>query len=1021
MADQQPRYWQSLEERDGGAAFLRAAEPEFRKALDVAQTPVSRRGFLKAAGFTLTGTVLSGCTQAPVQKAIPYLVQPETIVPGRAYWYASTCAGCSACCGLLVKNRDGRPIKLEGNPQHPCSRGGLCAVGQASILGLYDSHRLQQPIAAGKQTDWPEVDRAIAEQLVRIQREGGAVRFLTSTITSPTTRGAIERFLSGYADARHIVYDSLSCSAILDAHQHTHGARILPRYRFEQADVIVGFDADFLGTWISPVEYAAGWRVGRIQEGETPRCSYHVQFESRMSLTASKADRRIRVAPAEVGRALAYLAASIARHTGTPIGPVQTPSSMSGVSADVIDELAQRLLQARGRSLVVCGSQEIAAQVWCNYVNHSLDNYGTTVDLERPAYQRQGNDRALTELLGELNNRKVAALFICGANPVYELPTGDTLAQAIRKVPLSVSFAERLDETAAMVQYVCPDHHALESWGDAEATEGVVGMLQPAIAPLGNTRAVLESLATWSGAPRPAYEILRDAWRERVFPRFAGGGTFEAFWDQAVHNGFVQVTPRRVAIHSFKADAVAELTPSQSQPPEALALVLYPTVGLLDGRHAYNPWLQELPDPITKVTWDNYASLSPVAAERLGVKQDDVVQLQAAGNGEASEAIELPVVVQPGQHDQVVAVALGYGSEETRRFADLGPKWLEGRPTTGSNGLVGTNAAPLLRFDEGALRYAGRPVRLLRTRKTHPLASTQSHHTITEPEWLRPPGSERRPIIHETTPAKATDEFASGSREAKKSREDLWPSDHPYTGHRWAMVIDLTTCTGCSACVVACQVENNIPVVGKDEVRRRRNMHWLRIDRYYSENEGEIDVAHQPMLCQHCENAPCETVCPVLATVHSEDGLNQQIYNRCVGTRYCANNCPYKVRRFNWFNYPQSDLRQNLVLNPDVTVRTRGVMEKCSFCVQRIQAARLESKQQGAALKDGDVQTACQQSCPAGAIVFGDMNDPNSAVSKLIRSGRHYRVLEEINVRPVVGYLSLVRNRPARGGRENHG
>jgi molybdopterin-containing oxidoreductase family iron-sulfur binding subunit len=449
-----------------------------------------------------------------------------------------------------------------------------------------------------------------------------------------------------------------------------------------------------------------------------------------------------------------------------------------------------------------------------------------------------------------------------------------------------------------------------------------------------------------------------------------------------------------------------------------MALVLYAKVGMPNASHAYNPWLHELPDPVTKAVWDNYACLSPAAAERLGVVQGDLLRLDVGGAGNA----ELPVLVQPGQHDGVVAVALGYGSELSRRFAHVGPQWIERKPTVGPAGVVGVNVVPLMAVNAGGRRFSGSSVNVTSTGRSYELALTQDYHSIDVPAHLAPPDQRRRPNIQETTLAAIlhpTTEHGEGR--GKHHEASLWPDDHQYTGHHWGMAIDLTTCTGCSACVVACQVENNVPVVGKDEVRRNREMHWIRIDRYYAGEGDDVSVSHQPMMCQHCDNAPCETVCPVLATVHSDEGLNQQVYNRCVGTRYCMNNCPYKVRRFNWFEYAHEDGHANMALNPDITIRSRGVMEKCSLCVQRIQEAKIEAKRLGKTVADGDIQTACQQSCPASAIVFGDMNDPQSALSKLIASDRHYRVLEELNVRPTVGYLEIVRNRPQADGGEHHG
>ncbi|HYM12920.1 MAG TPA: TAT-variant-translocated molybdopterin oxidoreductase [Bryobacterales bacterium] len=1008
--DNPKRYWKSLEERNASPG----AADEFAEPIEGVTGEFSRRGFLRATGFTAAAT-LAGCSRIPVQKAIPYLVKPEEITPGRSYFYASTCGACSAGCGVLAKCRDGRPVKLEGNPGHPLSRGGLCAVGQASLLGLYDSQRLTGPLADGKKTSWEEVDRAVTARLDEIRRRGGEVRILTGAITSPTLRAAIQEFLARFPGARRVTYDAPSSSAILDAHERTHGIRALPRYRFDRAGVMAGFDADFLGAWLSPVEHAAGWRAGRQPEADPPRFSYHVQFESLLTLTGAKADRRYRIAPQEIPFALTHLAARVAKLAGAvfDVPALEDPP----VPAAALDDLAGRLWQARGRSLVVCGAQDRDAQALCNLLNHLLGNYGSTLDLDQPSLVREGDDAELEKLWRESRERKVAALLLLGVNPVYELPGGAELARLLEATPLVVSFAERLDETAKLAHYVCPDHHFLESWGDAEAADGIVSLFQPAIHPVAQTRSVLETLAAWSGVPKSAYDIVRTHWEATIFHRQQREPSFPQFWDRAVEQGFAEVEPQRGHPKPFTAAAVHPVTRAARSSAETFTLLLYPKPQMLGGRHAGNPWLHELPDPITKVTWDNYASLSPAAAARVGVGEGDVVRLTVEDGGR-TQSLELPAFLQPGQHDGVVGVALGYGSELSRRFAQVGPQWLWGRPSVGPQGLVGVNAAPFLTFSDGLLAGARTGVKLVRTGEKRALASTQTHNTLSAPEVPGPAAAETRPIIHEilfpilgqTRPP------APGGEE----QQDLWPPDHPESGHRWGMAIDLDACTGCSACVVACQAENNIPVVGKDEVLRRREMHWIRLDRYYSGERGEVDVAFQPMLCQQCDNAPCETVCPVLATVHSAEGLNEQIYNRCVGTRYCANNCPYKVRRFNWFDYPHNDRLANLALNPDVAVRSRGVMEKCTFCVQRIQEAKIEAKLRGEPLADGAIQPACQQSCPAQAIVFGDLNDSQSRVARLRRSRRHYRVLEELNFKPAVGYLAVVRNR-APAEEDHHG
>ena len=981
---------------------------------DPGELELSRRAFLKMAGFTFMGAV-AGCQRAPEQFAVAPMMQAENVIPGRSLIYASTCGACQAGCGMLVKNRDGRPIKLEGNPNHPLSLGGLCAVGQASILGLYDSQRLQHPLKNGERATWTGVDADVRTHLEEVRRQGKAVRFLSDTITSPTTRQAIAGFLATFPNnrPRHIVHDPLSASAILEAHQRTHGVRALPSYRLDRAEVIVSFDADFLGTWIAPVAFAAAYQAGRFLQGPTPRLSYHVQFESRLSLTGSKADQRLCVAPGEMGLVLTQLGARVARLAGSDWGGGELPAS--SIPASFLDDLANRLWTARTRCLVLCGSQDVGEQLVCNFLNHLLGNYDATLDIAHPSYQSQANDRDVQELIAELERGEVGALFVYRSNPAYDLPAA--LAEKLRNVPLLVSFSPRRDETATLARFVCPEPHYLESWNDAEAVDGVVSLYQPVLERLGDTRSLLDTLATWMGRPRSAYEQLREHWQARIYPRRSITVRFQDFWDQALQDGSVRVQTQSTPRPYNPAVTVTPIRQARAVAADSFTAVLYAKVGMPNASYAYNPWLQELPDPISKVTWDNYACLSPAVAVRMGLRQGDVVRL------EGIEGLELPVLVQPGQHDQVVAIALGYGSKLSERFANIGPPWLEARSTVGANGVVGVNAARLLSWQDNALRYQRDGVRLVKTGAQHPLACTQQEPIIRQALPMAG-GRQPLPIVREITlPAflgiSLTPNLspARGEGGLAEQRHDLWPNDHPITGPRWGMAIDLNACTGCSACVIACQVENNIPVVGKDEVRRHREMHWLRIDRYYSEGHGirgerqDVDVAHQPMLCQQCGNAPCETVCPVLATVHSEEGLNQQVYNRCVGTRYCANNCPYKVRRFNWFDYAHDDQFANLVLNPDVTVRSRGVMEKCTFCVQRIQEAKIEARRLGLPVADGDIQTACQQSCPTKVIVFGDLNDPQSKAAQLARSTRAYKVLDELNVQPAVSYLAIVRNR----------
>lgn len=962
---------------------------------------LGRRDFLKLAGFTLGGSLLAGCQQAKVDKAIPFLVKPEEITPGVSVWYATTCSGCTAGCGVLAKNRDGRPIKLEGIPKHPISAGGLCPVGQAHLLELYDSHRLMAPRIDGKGVAWDEVDREVKKKLDDIRKRNGAVRILSGTITSPTTRATIKRFQGQFKNARHVEYDALSCSAILDAHELTYGTRVLPHYQFNGAEAIVSFEADFLGTWISPVEFTAAYRAQRSLEGTPPKFSYHVQYESRLSLTGSNADTRIAQTPSELRQSLQTLAAFIAQRAGISLAVAAEPNPF-------IESLATTLWQHRGHSLVVCGLNDLQAQVLVNVINTTLGNYGNTVDIERPSFQRRGNDAALAELLRELKSGSIDALIVADCNPVYDLPQGKELAQWLKNVSLTIAVTNRVDETADAVRIVCAEPHALESWKDAEPTAGVLSITQPTSPRFGSTRTLLENLQSWMGEPISAYDAIRTNWVRGIFPQQHDENDPQQFWDRSIERGYAVVQSAVPTAGRWNPAALARFdwkVATSAESADTYWLVLYPTPAMFEGRHAHNPWLQELADPVTKVVWDNYVSVSSITATMLSVKQGDVVRVEVG-----DQALELPVYIQPGQHERVVAVALGYGRKGTDRFTAIGPQWLQARATVEPGELVGRNAAVLLDWTNDRITYERTKVRLTKTRKQGILACTQEHQSTTVPPNVDPTNGERRPIIQETTLVAFAKDPAAGSFE-KKELTNLWSDDHPYKGYRWGMVIDLTACTGCSACVISCQAENNIPVVGKDEVYRNREMTWIRTDRYYDDRNGELSVAHQPMLCQHCGNAPCETVCPVLATVHSEEGLNQQIYNRCVGTRYCSNNCPYKVRHFNWFEYEHGDDMHNLVLNPDVTVRERGVMEKCSFCVQRIQEAKITAKKEGRTVHDGEIQPACAQSCPAQAIIFGDMNDPNNTVAQRMKDPRYYRVLEDLGVRPSVGYMTLVRNK----------
>ncbi len=968
-------YWKSLEELHQDPEFLEQSKDEFPESAP------NRRDFLKLMGFSVTAASLAACSRSPVYKAIAYLDKPVDTTPGVANYYATTCAGCEAVCGLLAKTRDGRPIKIEGNPESPINTGSTCATGQASVLSLYDGARLQGPQLAAAKSSWNSIDKSVREGLQSAVAAGKKIALLTGTLMSPTTRQLISEFTAHYTNAEHITYDPVSVDAIYAANQENFGKAVIPSYLFDKANVIVGVNADFLNTWISPVEFTQRYSKGR-KLGDKSEMSRHVQFESYVSLTGSNADQRVGIQPSQQGLVLWGLLAEIARLAGG--ASVPTPD-LSGLDAAFIKKTAHELWKSRGESLVVSGSNDVAHQRLCNAINAQLGNVGRTIDLDNPIRRNSGTSRSIQELVADMQKGEVGALIIYGVNPAYDYAEAEKFKEGLKKVKLSVSLDPYRTETAALSKVLAPDLHYLEAWNDAEAKANLFHLTQPTIAPLYNTRAAQDSLLKWMGKNTDYYHYLKDAWKSKIFSQQSRFASFKSFWDRALHDGgvaFPAQTPRHHAFSGNVSSSIAQVKGQQGK--GGYELYLYEKVGVRDGRHANNPWLQELPDPVSKVTWDNYANMAPEEASRLGLKQGDMIRL-SVGN----RKIKLPVYLQPGHPVKTISAALGYGRKQAGKV--------------GNN--VGGNLYPFVTLTKESFIYHSGGLDVSKSTGRHKLAVTQTHNSM-----------EGRPIIKETTLPAYQANPKSGN-EDKVHLVSLWP-EHKYTGQRWGMAIDLNACTGCSSCVVSCQAENNVPVVGQDEVYRRREMHWIRIDRYYSGTEENPDVAHQPMMCQHCANAPCETVCPVLATVHSSDGLNQQVYNRCVGTRYCANNCPYKVRRFNWFNYADNDKFDynmnseigKMVLNPDIVVRSRGVMEKCSMCIQRIQEGKLKARDEGRKVKDGDIQMACQQSCPSDAIVFGDLSDPKSRISKLVKNDRYYRVLEELNVQPVVGYLTKVRN-----------
>ncbi|MBT3675045.1 MAG: 4Fe-4S dicluster domain-containing protein [Candidatus Marinimicrobia bacterium] len=944
----------------------------------------SRRSFLKTTGFSFAAFMVA-CSKTPVQKAIPFLIQPEEILPGKATWYASTSFACDAGCGVHVKNRDGRPIKLEGNPKHPMTQGGLCAQCQASLIELYDSKRIIDPILYRQSSTWEAVDSYVIKELRKIRDKGKEIVILTGTATSPSLLYTIKKFKKKFKTVSHIQMDDYSYSAILDAHEKNYGQRILPKYRFDKADLILSIDADFLGSWVSPIQFTKDFQKNRKLDSK--HISKLIQVESRMSITGAKADERIAMTPTEMKSFMVDLDAIIHGKHGTN---------------SHAKKIAGLLKLHRGNSLVVSGINDIKIQLIVNRINQSLGNVGRTLDIKKTSQMYAGSDSSIQSLVTKIESGMVGALLISDTNPAYILANGIDFSTLMKQVDLSVSFSDMNNETTAHCNVIAPGLHDLESWNDSELTSGVLSMTQPVIRPFGKNRSLRQSLSTWMGMKQDERDLVRNYWKKIFTSRVKSGKTFTRFWNELVHDGFTTISPNSKKLTPFKNQNIQIEGATKNE----LELVLFQSSQLGHGRHAENPWLQELPDPITKLTWDNVASFSPETAEKYHLKKGDVIEIVSGKN-----KIELPVFLQPGQKNNTVVAALGYGRVGTERFHEIGPDWLEKKDTVKKGETVGTSVSSMISFDN-TFHYSGMPIKIQKTERTWDLALTQTYNTLSNPENTSPASMPVRPFVQETTFSEFQKNPSAGSHHGHPITT-LWEDDHTYEGHHWGMAIDLTSCTGCSSCIVGCQVENNVPVVGKDEVLRKRDMAWLRMDRYYSGDGEDVDVSFQAMMCQHCDNAPCEPVCPVLATVHSSEGLNQQVYNRCVGTRFCANNCPYKVRRFNWFDYAHEDVMENMVLNPDVTVRSRGVMEKCSLCVQRIQEAKFEAKRLGVPLKDGDIKLACEQSCPADAIVFGDLNNPESRISKMTKDERHYKVLEELNAVPTVGYLTQVRNRDA--------
>jgi molybdopterin-containing oxidoreductase family iron-sulfur binding subunit len=1028
MSNQQKTYWKGTEQLTNEPSFVANAEKEFPEYLPINEDKeakngsTSRRDFLKMMGFGVAAASLAAC-EAPVRKAIPYLNKPVSVDPGIANYYASTYTEGGNYASIVVKTREGRPIKIEGNKMSSITQGGVNAQVEASVLSLYDQERLKGPLKNGVSANWADIDKEIMDQLNAISAAGGSIKIISSTINSPSTLKAIEDFSNKFGNTEHIMYDAISAHGLLEANKEMFGVRGIPSYDFSKAEAIVSINNDFLGTWISPIEHTKQYSKTRKVSDKKKKMSRHYQFETNLSLTGSNADYRTPIKPSQEGLVVAALYNEVAKMTGN------AGISASKVNVANVSKAAKDLVAAKGKSLVVAGSNDKDIQLLVNGINNMLGNYGTTLDLGKQVHYRKGDEAAFNKFMSDAKAGSVDAVIVYNANPVYHSSKGTELAKALKNVKLTVSTSDRKDETANSVTYVAPDHHFLESWNDAMPKDGELSLAQPTISPLFKTRQAQESFLKWSGNNTSYYNYLRNNWQSSFYA--SQEPTFDIFWDRTLFNGVLTMKKESAGVSARSVDfsgVANRINSNYKANNTGLEVAFYQKVSIGDGSQANNPWLQELPDPISKAAWDNYATISQKMANELGIKvvegKTSLITLEIDG-----KSMEVPALVQPGQAIGTIGLAVGYGREMAGKVG---------------NG-IGFDVYPYIGTLNGSQSMAKTSkVNVAGVAGDYQLAQTQTQQTFMGRETVI-----QETLLSEYKKKNWKRDFQPHVETSKgavsPSKLTLW-NGHKYNNHHWGLAIDLNSCTGCAACTVACQSENNIPVVGKQEVINRRDMQWMRVDRYYSSQKGaesyaeleeaaeNPEVTFQPMMCQHCNNAPCETVCPVAATTHSSEGLNQMTYNRCVGTRYCANNCPYKVRRFNWFKYhDNSKFDKNsamnntlgkMVLNPDVTVRSRGVMEKCSMCIQRIQAGKLKAKKEKRELEDKDVNTACATACPSDAIIFGDLNNPNSNISKYLELKQHdeepikevnneraYHVLEELRVAPNVWYMTKVRNK----------
>lgn len=991
------KYWLSLEQWRDEKTFQREAQKEFAAPPFSPEEGVSRREFLKLMGASLALTSL-GCLRKPAEKIVSYVNRPEDIVPGSPNYYASSFFDEGEGFGLIVQTREGRPVKIEGNPLHPLNKGGMSARAHAHLLALYDPERLKTPQRNlfNKEKTNKEAVRApfdISDPVIVSELKKGRTALLTDCFPSPASHEVMDDFFKVFK-GESFTWDPTSLNSLALSYQKCFGRRLVPQYRLDQARMIVSVNCDFLGSFLSPASHSRGFAQSRKPNKSM---SQLIVFESLMSLTGSNADEKYRIRPSENILVVLTLIDEVLK--------VQSPNSSLRLrfnrirkkfpplaAESAVRSTAQKLLKHKGESIVWAGgsagqtSYEESFLVLTHYLNHLLGSYGKTIDFNQYHTSWSRRTQGIDSLIQKLNQGKVRNVIIHRTNPLYSYPHRKELKSALRKAQLVIYTGDRMDETARVSDYIIPDLHDLEKWSVWEFQKGVYSIQQPTVRPLIQSRSFEDNLIRWMRYDQKETSRLNSvlSWYDYLQKNISQK---RLLWGDLLKNGF-QKKLRYKKLPQFRENVLRkiQIQPAAAPLSSGLELILYTTQGLKGGRLANVSWLQEFPDPITKICWDNYLCLSPKDARLKNLKEGQVVELKVS-----QESVKVPVHIQPGQSDGTAGLALGYGQTHAGRLA----------------GGVGVNGYTFMKTVKDHVVSSGLKAEVHPTRSSIALAAVQGHHSM-----------EGRQIVVETTLKQYLKNPKSGLHSHKIF--SLWP-EHKYPREKWAMSIDLNSCTGCGACVVACQSENNIPVVGKKYVLEGREMHWMRIDRYYTGSPEEPEgVVHQPVVCMHCDNAPCETVCPVAATVHSDEGTNDMIYNRCVGTRYCSNNCPYKVRRFNWFNYAKK-IKSPLhgALNPEVTVRSRGVMEKCTFCIHRVKAKQSEARLKGRSLKDGDIQTACQQSCPAQAIVFGDFNDKNSKVRKAFEEKNAYALLEELNTKPSVRYRTKIRNHE-RGVKEDH-